>query len=119
MLFLCFFGSAAMQRVSGLDRCWEMDIFKRVVIRNKQGGLVPMLDFTKYTTLTANLSDDLNNAWDPAWNVVIVYATDLGNYDSVLYGYGFNRYRFWSNGHKVSNDGYISFIIWKDYNCLK
>jgi hypothetical protein len=63
----------------------------------------------------------LNTLWAPAWNVVIVYYYDGMNYDSVLYGYGFNRHWFWLNGFKLSlsNGNYISFVIWKDFNCVQ
>jgi hypothetical protein len=48
--------------------------------------------------------------------VVIVYFTDNKNYDAVLYGYGFREHWSWFNGMKTAS-GYVSFIIWKDFNC--
>lgn len=39
--------------------------------------------------------------------------------DIILYGYGFNDHWMWDNSYKL-NEGYsVSFIIWKDYNCIK
>ena len=64
------------------------------------------------------ISGQLNTLWDPAWNVVIVYYSDGKNYDSVLYGYGFNGHWFWFNGWKRTDGYYLTFIIWKDYNCV-
>ena len=64
------------------------------------------------------ISDELNTLWDPAWNVVIVYYGDGNNYDSVLYGYGFREHWFWFNGWKRSDGTHLTFIIWKDYNCV-
>jgi hypothetical protein len=96
---------------------WTVDNF--TLIRGIVAGFNPALEFDKYTAWVTNTSNDLNDLWDPAWNVVVVYPTDLMNYDSVLYGYAYREHWFWSNGHRISNDGYITFIIWKDYNCLK
>lgn len=64
------------------------------------------------------ISSDLNTLWAEAWNVVIPYYTDGKNYDSILYGYAFNGHWFWFNGFHLVNNNYISFIIWKDYNCI-
>jgi hypothetical protein len=50
--------------------------------------------------------------------VVIVYYDFGNNYDAVVYGYGFNGDWFWTNGFLLSNNKYISFVIWKDYNCV-
>jgi hypothetical protein len=65
------------------------------------------------------ISDQLNIEWDPAWNVVLVYNNNGKNYDTVMYGYGFNGHWFWFNGVKLNNADYASFIIWKDYNCFQ
>jgi hypothetical protein len=67
----------------------------------------------------ASLSDELGNLWAPAWNVAIVSFGDGQNYDAVLYGYAFNGHWFWQNGIQKSLSFYISFIIWKDYNCVR
>ena len=71
-----------------------------------------------YAAFATTLSTNLNTAWAPAWNVVIYYFTDGNNYDAVLYGYAFNGHWFWLNGFLLSGS-YYSFIIWKDYNCVK
>jgi hypothetical protein len=60
----------------------------------------------------------LNDLWDPAWNVVVVYITDKTNADSVLYGYGFRDHWMWYNGFLMDDGYYVTFIIWKDYNCV-
>jgi hypothetical protein len=66
----------------------------------------------------AALSKELNDRWDKAWNVVINYLYGGDNMDTVLYGYAFNGHWFWYNGY-VMNDGYfVTFLIWKDYNCV-
>ncbi len=64
------------------------------------------------------ISDELNDLWAPAWNVAIVYYADRMNYDTVVYGYAFNGHWFWQNGLQLTDQVYISFIIWKDYNCV-
>lgn len=70
---------------------------------------------TQFTNLVSNY---LNDLWDPAWNVVVVYVNTPGsNGDSVLYGYAFRQHWLWLNGYKTNDDHYVSFIVWKDYNC--
>jgi hypothetical protein len=49
---------------------------------------------------------------------VLAYIGDGTNGDSVLYGYGFRDHWMWFNGLYMDNTRYISFIIWKDYNCI-
>lgn len=67
---------------------------------------------------TTGLSDQLNKRWDPAWNVVAV--ANNGHADAVLYGYAFRDHWLWYNGYLLSGGVYtMSFLIWKDYNCLK
>jgi hypothetical protein len=76
------------------------------------------------------ISDKLNAAWDPAWNVALtVTIADLitnttGDFRNVVYGYAYNQHWLWYNKFKVmqhptnpSSYFYFSFIIWKDYNC--
>jgi hypothetical protein len=74
------------------------------------------------TTLSAFATDfaaHLNGYWDPAWNVVIVYINTHGeNTDTVLYGYAFRDHWMWLNGLAMDDGYYVSFIIWKDYNCI-
>jgi hypothetical protein len=60
----------------------------------------------------------LNDLWDPAWNVVVIYITDKTNADSVLYGYAFRNHWMWYNGFLMDDGYYVTFIIWKDYNCV-
>jgi hypothetical protein len=40
------------------------------------------------------------------------------NGDSVLYGYAFRDHWMWYNGFLMDDGHYVSFIIWKDYNCI-
>ena len=61
--------------------------------------------------MATNISNSLNEMWDPAWNVVVGYLTDL-LIDSVFCGYAFRFHWFWHNNYK----GY-SIAIVKDYNC--
>ncbi len=63
------------------------------------------------------MSDELNDLWKPAWNVVIACYL-MGNHDSVVYGYAFNGRWFWFNGFRLTDGMYMSFIIWKDFNCV-
>ena len=71
--------------------------------------------------LCTHLSDKLNAAWDPAWNVVVVrFSTSAPAYnDVVLYGYAFRNHWMWFNGYTDSRiaSASFSFVIWKDYNC--
>lgn len=69
--------------------------------------------------LAKKLSDQLNDQWAPAWNVVIALTTDSSyNMDTVLYGYGFRDHWMWDNTYKVKDGQAVGFIIWKDYNCI-
>lgn len=61
-----------------------------------------------------NISDTLNDAWHPAWNV-FYFSPDYYSEDSIVYGYAFNGHWFWVNNYKKSQIG--NFVIWKDYNC--
>jgi hypothetical protein len=49
---------------------------------------------------------------------VVVYLTALTNGDSVLYGYAFRDHWMWYNGFLMDDQHYVSFVIWKDYNCI-
>lgn len=61
-----------------------------------------------------NISDILNKAWDPAWNVVLIsQSLGVDTVKSVVYGYAFKEHWLWLNDYTVK----ISVIIWKDYNC--
>jgi hypothetical protein len=88
------------------------------VIRDKINAFDPASAYSTFAASAAIMSTELNTLWAPAWNVVIVCYTDGKNYDSVLYGYAFNDHWFWLNGFRLANKVYISFIIWKDYNCV-
>lgn len=61
------------------------------------------------------LSDILNNAWAPAWNVFTIKLINP-SLDAVLYGYAFNNHWMWFND-KIYGGVSYSFVIWKDYNC--
>jgi hypothetical protein len=49
---------------------------------------------------------------------VVVYITDGTNSDSVVYGYAFRDHWMWYNGFLMDDGYYVTFIIWKDYNCI-
>jgi hypothetical protein len=49
---------------------------------------------------------------------VVVYIIVGNNGDSVLYGYAFRDHWMWYNGLLLDSGNYVSFIIWKDYNCI-
>jgi hypothetical protein len=49
--------------------------------------------------------------------VVVAYIADKSNSDSVVYGYAFRDHWMWYNGFLMDDGYYVSFIIWKDYNC--
>jgi hypothetical protein len=68
-------------------------------IRNKINGLNFNVDPSTYAALATTLSNELNALWAPAWNVVFVLYADGKNFDSLLYGYGFNGHWFWFNGY--------------------
>jgi hypothetical protein len=88
------------------------------ILRGKINAFDPAAVYSSLAAAGSTLSDELGTLWAPAWNVVIVYYGDGKNYDAVLYGYGFNRHWFWLNGFKLTNNRYLSFVIWKDYNCV-
>jgi hypothetical protein len=64
-------------------------------------------------------SDYLNELWDAAWNVILVYIADGSNSDSVVYGYAFRQHWFWYNGLATKDGHFISLIVWKDFNCVR
>lgn len=70
---------------------------------------------------STGLSTNLNNMWDPAWNVVVVKIATLASAvnDVVLYGYAYKGHWLWYNGWTDSSlpSQQFSFVIWKDYNC--
>jgi hypothetical protein len=49
---------------------------------------------------------------------VVIKIITGGNADSVLYGYAFRDHWMWYNGLLVDDGQCVSFIIWKDYNCV-
>lgn len=64
------------------------------------------------------LSNDLNARFHRAWNVVVVHdGMQNSNSDAILYGYAFREHWFWYNGHPMTDNRYVGFVIWKDYNC--
>jgi hypothetical protein len=83
-----------------------------------------------YAGWPKTISDKLNAAWDPAWNVALVSTVqDLAfnstaDFRNVVYGYAYNGHWLWYNKYNVMKHpvspgyyAYFSFIIWKDYNC--
>jgi hypothetical protein len=71
-----------------------------------------------FTNFATGLSTQLNKQFDPAWNVVVAYNADTtANFDTIFYGYGFKDHWLWYNGYKMNDGKYVTFIIWKDYNC--
>ena len=95
---------------------WTSD--NLTVLHNEINSVDPTKIFYLYVYDAIRISYDLKGLWDPWWNVVIIYYPDSNNYDSVLYGYAFRRHWFWLNGWKRPDGYYLSFIIWKDYNCV-
>lgn len=73
---------------------------------------------TTLVNFSISFSDHLNSLWDPAWNVVVVYLYGSTNYDSLVYGYAFRGHWIWLNGYAMIDGNYVTFIIWKDYNCV-
>jgi hypothetical protein len=73
---------------------------------------------TTLANFSSAFSTELNRLWDPAWNVVVVYISDGTNSDSVVFGYAFRDHWMWYNGYPTNDGYYVSFIIWKDYNCI-
>lgn len=65
------------------------------------------------------MSNYLNALWDPAWNVVLATYKVGINADTVLSGYAFREHWLWINGYAMDYGNFMSFIIWKDYNCFK
>jgi hypothetical protein len=49
--------------------------------------------------------------------VVVVIYEDATSSDTVVYGYAFRDHWMWYNGFVMDDGNYVSFIIWKDYNC--
>jgi hypothetical protein len=88
------------------------------IIRAKINAFDRTAFYTSYGSFAPALSEQLNTLWPPAWNVVVLFSIDAKNYDAVLYGYGFREHWSWFNGMKTNTGFYISFIIWKDFNCL-
>lgn len=66
-----------------------------------------------------NISTQLNDLWNPAWNVVVYSFSS--NVDAVLYGYAFRGHWMWFNGlpNPVNSGLFMSYIIWKDFNCIE
>jgi hypothetical protein len=72
---------------------------------------------TDHTDLAKFISDNLNNAWDPAWNVFVFELVGVTTLDAVVVGYAFRDHWMWFNGYSYLGRTF-SFIIWKDYNCI-
>jgi hypothetical protein len=67
--------------------------------------------------LAKYISDTLNTAWDPAWNVFVFELVGDPTVDAVVVGYAFRDHWMWFNGYSYQGRTF-SFIIWKDYNCV-
>jgi hypothetical protein len=65
-------------------------------------------------TFCMKFSQALNGKWDEAWNVIVVMSMKAN--DAVVYGYSYKDHWYWFNGYRFG-PWYISFVIWKDYNC--
>jgi hypothetical protein len=115
-----FFVGALLSCGSCLD--WQgagnMTQDNLTIIRTKISALDLAAQNKDFAPFATTLSTELNNLWAPAWNVAIVTSDDGNNYDAVMVGYGFNGHWFWFNGMRI-NSGYVSFIIWKDFNCVR
>jgi hypothetical protein len=72
---------------------------------------------TDHTDLAKYISDTLNNAWDPAWNVFVFELVGDPNLDAIVVGYAFRDHWMWFNGYSYLGRTF-NFIIWKDYNCV-
>lgn len=90
---------------------WTID--NLTTIRTKINTFSPS-SLANYDPFSLSPSNQLN----ATWNVFLIYQGDRYNHDAVLYGYGFNEHYFLFNGLQAST-GYVSFIIWKDYNCVQ
>ncbi len=84
-------------------------------LRAKVDNFNKTLDRVQYTAAAKTMSNELNDLWHPAWNVFIAY---YWNGDFVLYGYAFHNRWFWFNGFEMEDNRLISFVIWKDFNCV-
>lgn len=89
----------------------EFDILRAKVNAFNKGTAIAALAAAAKT-----ISDELNTLWAPAWNVVFNVAGS--NVDTVLYGYAFHNRWFWENGFVLTDGNFLTFIIWKDYNCV-
>jgi hypothetical protein len=67
--------------------------------------------------LAQSISETLNAAWDPAWNVFVFELVGDSTPDAVVVGYAFRDHWMWFNGYAYQGRTF-SFIIWKDYNCV-
>jgi hypothetical protein len=72
---------------------------------------------TNLSAFAKNISDTLNSAWDPAWNVFAFQLVGDSTLDAVVVGYAFRDHWMWFNGYTYQTRTF-SFIIWKDYNCV-
>jgi hypothetical protein len=72
---------------------------------------------TDHTDLAKYISDTLNTAWDPAWNVFVFELVGDSTLDAIVVGYAFRDHWMWFNGYSYISRTF-SFVIWKDYNCV-
>lgn len=64
---------------------------------------------------STKISDALNDAWAPTWNVFVMRLYDP-SIDAVVYGYAFKNHWMWLNSYSYEGN-YYSFVLWKDYHC--
>jgi hypothetical protein len=72
---------------------------------------------TDHTDLAKFISDALNNAYDPAWNVFVFELVGDTTVDAIVVAYAFRDHWMWYNGYTYQTRTF-SFVIWKDYNCI-
>ena len=82
-----------------------VEIDKAIALGDPSGG--------NAATMALNISNSLNEMWDPAWNVGIAKLIEPF-IDFVVCGYAFRFHWLWHNNY--NNLGF-SIVIWKDYNC--
>jgi hypothetical protein len=72
---------------------------------------------TDHTDLAKYISDSLNSAYDPAWNVFVFELVGDPTVDAIVVAYAFRDHWMWYNGYNYIGRTF-SFVIWKDYSCV-
>lgn len=65
------------------------------ILRAKVKAFNPLFTNSSLAPAAKTMSDELNDLWAPAWNVVIVHYPGFINLEAVLYGYAFNNRWYW------------------------